>query len=148
MKKHPITKIFASAAPDGRIKAKIYRGHSRTEPVMFNTVQDLFEWPEISEKTELNFRPKGIVPDLTLPCEPIFYFCSPDEIIGFVAFTQAGDRAGWLEAYANLIKSLQTEQFSLASIVGNSVDFTDLISNPKGYTIDDLIRRYEDGWFK
>lgn len=40
VKKHPITKVYVSAVTDGRIKAKAYRGNSRIEPILFDTVQD------------------------------------------------------------------------------------------------------------
>lgn len=146
MKKHPITKVYVSAAPDGRIKAKAYRDDSRIEPILFDTVRDFLEWPELSEATKVEFSPKGIVPRMALPCEPIFYFCAPDEIKDFISLTYSGDRVGWLEKYKDLIKALHAEQFDISSIVGNSVDFTDLISNPKGYTPEEMIRRYEDIW--
>lgn len=140
----PIKRIFVSAAPDGRIKAKVYRGHDRNEQMMFNTVYDLFEWPELTEQTEVEFTAKGIIPNtLILPCEPIFYFCSPDEIMDFMALTSSGDRLGWMERYTTLIKSVHAEQFNLESMVGTSVDLTDLISNPNGYGPELMIRRYE-----
>lgn len=146
MKKHPITKVYVSATPNGRIKAKAYRGNKKDEPVLFDTVQNFFEWPELSEETKVEFTPKGIIPRMALPCEPIFYFCAPDEIKDFISLTDAGDRVGWLEKYTDLIKALHAEQFDVSCIVGNSVDFTDLISNPKGYTPEEMIRRYEDIW--
>lgn len=131
MRKSPVTRIFVSAAPDGRIKAKIYRGQRQTESLMFNTVHDLFEWPEITDRTEVEFTAKGIVPNtLVLPCEPIFYFCSPDEVMDFMALTRSGDRLGWMERYTALIKSVHAEQFNLENMVGTSIDLTDLISNP------------------
>lgn len=144
MRKSPVTRIFVSAAPDGRIKAKIYRGQRQTEPLMFNTVHDLFEWPEITDRTEVEFTAKGIVPNaLVLPCEPIFYFCSPDEVMDFMALTRSGDRLGWMERYTALIKSVHAEQFNLENMVGTSIDLTDLISNPNGYDLQLMIRRYE-----
>lgn len=144
MRKSPVTRIFVSAAPDGRIKAKIYRGQRQTEPLMFNTVHDLFEWPEITDRTEVEFTAKGIVPNtLVLPCEPIFYFCLPDEVMDFMALTRSGDRLGWMEQYTALIKSVHAEQFNLENMVGTSVDLTDLISNPNGYDPQLMIRRYE-----
>lgn len=45
-----------------------------------------------------------------------------------------------------MIPNGNAEQFDVSCIVGNSVDFTDLISNPKGYTPEEMIRRYEDIW--
>lgn len=146
-KNAPVTKLFATAIPDGRIKAKVYRGRKECEPRLFDTVQNLFDWSEITEQTEIHFRPKGIVPDLILPCEPIFYFCSQDEIAEFAGLTNSGDRAGWLEKYAELIRAICTEQFNIACITGNSVDLTDLIDNPKGYSTELMIRRYENGEF-
>lgn len=111
---------------------------------MFNTVHDLFEWPEITDRTEVGFTAKGIVPNtLVLPCEPIFYFCSPDEVMDFMALTRSGDRLGWMEQYTALIKSVHAEQFNLENMVGTSVDLTDLISNPNGYDPQLMIRRYE-----
>ena len=147
MKKHSVSKIFVSVAPDGKIKAKVYRGHSRVELLLFDTVQDLLEWPEISERTPLEFKSKGLVPDLILPCEPIFYFCSPEEIKEFISMTNAGDRAGWLGKYLELIKALQAEHFDIGSVTDGRVNLTDLISNPNGYTVEQLIRRYEDSYF-
>lgn len=147
MKKHSVSKIFVSVAPDGKIRAKVYRGHSRVEPLLFDTVQDLLEWPEISERTPVRFQSKGLVPNLILPCEPIFYFCSPEEIKEFISMTNAGNRVGWLEKYTELIKALQAEHFDIGSVTGGRVDLTDLISNPKGYTVEQMIRCYEDGYF-
>ena len=93
VKKHFVSKVFVSVAPEGRIKAKAYRGHSRVELLLFDTVQDLLEWPEISVETPVEFRGKGLVPNLKLPCEPIFLFCSPEEIKefskGFVIYDKA-----------------------------------------------------------
>lgn len=139
----PVSRIFISAAPDGKIKAKVYRGHNRTEQMIFNTVYALFEWPEITDRTEIEFTPKGIVPNtLILPCEPIFYFCSTEEIMEFLALTRAGDYLGWMNRYTELIKAVHTTQFCLEKMVGTTVDLTDLIDNPNGYTPELMIRRY------
>ena len=48
-----------------------------------------------------------------------------------------------MERYTALIKSVHAEQFNLENMVGTSIDLTDLISNPNGYDLQLMIRRYE-----
>lgn len=140
-------KIVLSAVLDGRIRATVQRERKESETVMFNTILDFWEWPEIEKDTVIIFSSQGLVPKLNVPYQLILFFCSPDEIKTFVALIDAGDQTGWISCFRDLVIALDAEQFPIYKLVGTSVDLSHLIHNPKGYTLAELCRVYRDDWF-
>lgn len=140
-------RIDISAAPDGRIRATVQRERKKPKTMVFNTILDFWEWPEIERDTVISFSDRGLVPKLNVPYQLILFFCSPDEIKTFVALTDAGDQKGWISCFRDLVIALDAEQFPIYKLVGTSINLSHLIHNPKGYTLDELCRVYRDDWF-
>ena len=140
MKKHPITKVYVSAAPNGRIKAKAYRGNKKDEPVLFDTVQNFFEWPELSEETKVEFTPKGIIPRMALPCEPIFYFCAPDEIKDLINLDNwiNGETGGYLRVTREERNWFETDFPKILAEPAKKLDGSERSKEHASYIIESL----------
>lgn len=142
-----IDKITITATPDGQIKAEIQRNRGHPEIILFSTLLELLEWPEIETETPIIFSNRGLVPKLNVPFELIFLFCSPEEIKTFVALAESGDQLGWLAKFKELVVALDEEHFPLNELILGRYDLAPLISNPKGYHLGDIYRCYRADCF-